>query len=113
MEKYVEIAKHHDEKYAYDRVIWKTKLVSEVDGESDDKYRVLQSMKRLTSSRLDLSTPENEIWLTTREIANEMDISIYSMRYLLCQMESTGAVICIKTGSGRGNTLRWKLASLL
>ncbi|HCD5005033.1 TPA: LuxR family transcriptional regulator [Klebsiella pneumoniae] len=113
LEKYVEIAKHHDEKYAYDRVIWKTKLVSEVDGESDDKYRVLQSMKRLTSSRLDLSTPENEIWLTTREIANEMDISIYSMRYLLCQMESTGAVICIKTGSGRGNTLRWKLASLL
>ncbi|MFI0582564.1 FaeA/PapI family transcriptional regulator, partial [Klebsiella pneumoniae] len=60
-----------------------------------------------------LSTPENEIWLTTREIANEMDISIYSMRYLLCQMESTGAVISIKTGSGRGNTLRWKLASLL
>ena len=56
----MEIAKHHDEKYAYDRVIWKTKLVSEVDGESDDKYRVLQSMKRLTSSRLDLSTPENE-----------------------------------------------------
>ncbi|MCW9583397.1 MULTISPECIES: hypothetical protein [Klebsiella] len=44
-------------------------------------------------------------------MANEMDTSIYSMRYLLCQMEMTGVVISIKTGKGRSHTLRWKLAS--
>ncbi|HGB4477541.1 TPA: FaeA/PapI family transcriptional regulator, partial [Salmonella enterica subsp. enterica serovar Chester] len=56
-----------------------------------------------------LSKPDGDVWLTTREIANEMDISIYSMRYLLCQMEMEGAIISIKTGKGRSNTLRWKL----
>lgn len=109
--KYAEIVQHHVPEYADDRLIWKTKLSPEGGDESDDKYRTLQSMKRLTTSRLHLKQSESEIWLTTREIANEMDISIYSMRYLLCQMENSGAVISIKTGSGRSNTLRWKLAS--
>ncbi len=86
------------------------KIANPVEG-NDDKHRVLQSMKRLMMRRLHISESEGDVWLTTREIANEMDISIYSMRYLLCQMEMAGAVVSIKTGKGRSHTLRWKLAS--
>ncbi|SUQ56333.1 Bacterial regulatory proteins, luxR family [Raoultella terrigena] len=103
---------HHAHEACNAQLIWKAKVSDEPnDNErSDDKDRALQSMKRLTHKRLRANELDKEVWLTTREIANEMDISIYSMRYLLCQMESHGKVISIKTGKGRSHTLRWKLA---
>lgn len=89
------------------KLICKEKQSSKINEELDDKDRVLQSIKRLVyKSDID----DEDVWLTTREIANEMGISIYSMRYLLCQMENNGKVISIKTGKGKSNTLRWKLA---
>ncbi|MXS13770.1 LuxR C-terminal-related transcriptional regulator [Klebsiella oxytoca] len=110
-EKYSDIVNQYEQKLNEEGVIWQTnKIANPVEG-NDDKHRVLQSMKRLMMRRLHISESEGDVWLTTREIANEMDISIYSMRYLLCQMEMAGAVVSIKTGKGRSHTLRWKLAS--
>ena len=87
-DKYTEVVNNHERDADEDQLIWKTTLSGNLERQLDD-----------------------EVWLTTREIANEMDISIYSMRYLLCQMETNGKVISIKTGKGRSHTLRWKLAS--
>ncbi|EPK7572983.1 LuxR C-terminal-related transcriptional regulator [Klebsiella michiganensis] len=106
--KYAEAINYHASEPSSEQLIWKEKLTDE---QIDDNDRVLQSIKSLIHKRLRLSDIDTEIWLTTREIANEMDISIYSMRYLLCQMENNGKVISVKTGKGRSNTLRWKLAS--
>ncbi|MBZ7661738.1 LuxR C-terminal-related transcriptional regulator [Klebsiella grimontii] len=110
-DKFSEAVNCHAHEVSDDQLIWKTKLSDETSELSDDKERVLQSIKLLTRKRLRVNKLDNEVWLTTREIANEMDTSIYSMRYLLCQMEMTGVVISIKTGKGRSHTLRWKLAS--
>ncbi|WP_058911448.1 helix-turn-helix transcriptional regulator [Entomohabitans teleogrylli] len=90
---------------------WQEKLGDEApSGVADEKDRVVRSMRRLIDERLQSREINEDIWLTTREIANEMDISIYSMRYLLCQMENNGEVTCTQTGKGRNNTLRWQLA---
>lgn len=110
-DKYAKVVNYHINKTAGDQLIWKTTLAEETTLRFDEKERVLESIKRLTHKHLITCDLENEVWLTTREIANEMDISIYSMRYLLCQMESNGIVISVKTGKGRSNTLWWKLAS--
>ncbi|HBM2917377.1 TPA: LuxR family transcriptional regulator [Klebsiella michiganensis] len=110
-EKYSEVVNQYEQELDDEGIIWQTKKLDDAIVEVDDKHRVLQSMRRLMTSRMYRSGSEDDIWLTTREIANEMDTSIYSMRYLLCQMEITGVVISIKTGKGRSHTLRWKLAS--
>ncbi|HCF6467188.1 TPA: LuxR family transcriptional regulator, partial [Klebsiella oxytoca] len=110
-EKYTEVVNNHERDADEDQLIWKTTLSGNLERQLDDKERALQSIKRLVNKRLRKSELDDEVWLTTREIANEMDISIYSMRYLLCQMETNGKVISIKTGKGRSHTLRWKLAS--
>lgn len=110
-DKYAEVVNNHERDADEDQLIWKTTLSGDMERQLDDKERALQSIKRLTKKRLRKSELDDEVWLTTREIANEMDISIYSMRYLLCQIESNGKVISIKTGKGRSHTLRWKLAS--
>jgi hypothetical protein len=110
-DKYTEVVNNHERDADEDQLIWKTTLSGNLERQLDDKERALQSIKRLVNKRLRKSELDDEVWLTTREIANEMDISIYSMRYLLCQMETNGKVISIKTGKGRSHTLRWKLAS--
>ena len=105
LDKYSKSIYNHTHESYNDQSIWKEKQSCEVNEEFDDKDRVLQSIKRL----VDKSDIE-DVWLTTREIANEMGINIYRMRYLLCKMENNGKVISIKTGTGKSNTLRWKLA---
>jgi len=93
-----------------EHLICKEKISDDGGGGLDDKERVMQSMRRLMEERLQNRKVNEDIWLTTREIANEMDISIYSMRYLLCQMENNGEVNSTQTGKGRNKTLRWQLA---
>jgi hypothetical protein len=97
-DKYTEVVNNHERDADEDQLIWKTTLSGDMEQQLDDKERALQSIKRLVTKRLRKSELDDEVWLTTREIANEMDISIYSMRYLLCQMETNGKVISIKTG---------------
>lgn len=110
-DKYSEIVNNHIQENGEFQLVWDTNFPAEQVENLDDKERVLQSIKRLINKKLRICDLGDEVWLTTREIANEMDISIYSMRYLLCQMENNGKVMSIKTGRGRSNTLRWKLAS--
>ena len=110
-DKYSKVVNHQAHDGGEFQLIWDISFSGDVVEGLDDKDRVLQSIKRLINKRLGKSDFDDEVWLTTREIANEMDISIYSMRYLLCQMETNGKVVSIKTGRGRSNTLRWKLAS--
>ncbi|MBW7981592.1 FaeA/PapI family transcriptional regulator [Enterobacillus tribolii] len=77
-----------------------------------DKYeqkRIIEIMQSLTLKHTTTDATANDVWLTTREIANAMDISIYSMRYMLNQLANTGKVQRIRSGRGRNNTLCWQL----
>lgn len=48
--------------------------------------------------------PSHDQWPTTRQLADELDISIYKMRHLLLEMSALGLVIGRKSNN---KTLHW------
>lgn len=108
-EKYADIIFHSTCTQESNRLPCRKKSLHSVEFIADEKVRVALSMQRLTRERLSHKKSHGDVWLTTREIANAMDVSIYNMRYLLFQMKDTGKVLSAQDGKGRHNTLLWRL----
>ncbi|MGR7394199.1 FaeA/PapI family transcriptional regulator [Klebsiella aerogenes] len=71
------------------------------------KYWRTELLKRF--QQLSDSRPGSQ-WYSTRELADAMDISVYSMRRKLLLLEAEGAVISSSQRlQGRRKSLNWRL----
>ena len=50
-------------------------------------------------------------WVTTRQVADAMDWSIYQARLRLIVLRNSGRILSRKQGKGRHNNLQWKVIS--
>ncbi|MDM3379280.1 hypothetical protein OGV43_05510 [Citrobacter sp. Cb003] len=66
---------------------------------------VLVAMKAITIAKRQCQE-DDSVWLTTREIAEEMDMSLYGMRYILLTMLEAELVTC--TQRGKRGLLYWR-----
>ncbi len=68
----------------------------------DWKHALIRHLQLLSE------TSSGQSWLTTRELAEDLGISIYTMRQRLMILVQEGHAICMKTGKGRNNILHWR-----
>lgn len=108
-EKYADAIGYHSRVQDNEQPGWLLPSIEGLEEVKDEKKRVIFCMQNLIKKHSISNQSSKVSWLTTREIANETNVSIYSIRYLLNQMKNDGYVACIAKGRGKNNTLLWRL----
>lgn len=71
---------------------------------------ILDAMFLALKCRCIWPVPPQNNWPSTRELADDMDISIYKARYLLMKLETCGKVISTKKSIMK--SIRWYLTAI-
>lgn len=66
---------------------------------------VLETLCRL------MQQASNDGWVSTRQMSDALDNSIYRARAQLIELRNDGQVVSMQKGRGRHNTLLWKALS--
>lgn len=66
---------------------------------------VLETLCRL------MQQASSDGWVSTRQMSDELDNSIYRARAQLIELRNNGQVVSMQKGRGRHNTLLWKALS--
>ncbi|ALL40420.2 hypothetical protein AR325_25675 (plasmid) [Serratia marcescens] len=73
------------------------------------QQQLLSLLRECASASMERIPPDTE-WLTTRQLADALGLSIYKTRHLLLDLVSQGHVVAINHGHGARNGWRWYLA---
>lgn len=72
---------------------------------SNHEHTLMVMLQMLTDQTL------HDCWVSTREVADAMDWSIYQARLRLIELRNSGRILSRKKGNGRNNSLQWKVIS--
>ncbi|MFP2428875.1 FaeA/PapI family transcriptional regulator [Enterobacter ludwigii] len=72
---------------------------------NDEEQALLVVLQSLASQTL------RDSWVSTREVADAMDWSIYQARRHLLTLRSAGLILSRQKGKGRHNALEWRVVA--
>lgn len=65
----------------------------------------------LLNEMRDISKGSND-WHSSREISEKMNVSIYTVRYRLNELQNEGFVMSLRSGAGKRGKICWKLKNI-